>query len=106
MKKLPDLIALQEFAKWIIRQGPFQAGDLDWLSIEEKAHQLGLIKPEEYDPEKHGDVDYAEPGELIFTFTEMLTTAPSHVVDPDGTAERAYAEAAGVCISTIPDRKT
>lgn len=64
---------LQDFAKWAIREGAFQAADLDGLSIQEKAHELGLIEPTTYDPEKHGPSDCAEPGDEYFVFTSVLT---------------------------------
>jgi len=48
-----EIIALQEFAKWAIREGAFQAADLDGLSIQEKAHELGLIEATAYDPAGH-----------------------------------------------------
>lgn len=64
--------ALQEFAKWAIREGAFQAADLDGLSIQEKAQELGLIEPTIYDPAKHGPSDCAEPGGEWFIFTAAL----------------------------------
>lgn len=67
--------ALQEFAKWAIQEGAFQAADLDGLSIQEKAHELGLIIGATYDPEIHGPSDSAEKGELWFAFSAAFSAA-------------------------------
>lgn len=67
--------ALQEFAKWAIREGAFQAADLDGLSIQEKAHELGLIVKTTYDPEKHGPSDCADEGDEWFVFSDALSSA-------------------------------
>ncbi len=77
-----NVIALQEFAKWAIREGAFQAADLDGLSIQEKALELGLIEATIYDPERHGPSDCAEPGDEWFTFAPSLT-AGYVVLSPD-----------------------
>ena len=70
--------AVIEFAKWVIREGAFQAADLDGLSIQEKALELGLLTKASYDPEKHGENEYAEPGDDWYVFSNLLTqTDPS-----------------------------
>lgn len=100
-----EIIALQEFAKWAIKEGAFLAAHLDCLSIHEKAHELGLIEATAYDPEKHGPSDVAETGDEWFTFSPILTTAGFRVLGPDEvdqvTLERA-AEIATNWGSEIP----
>lgn len=78
-----EIIALQEFAKWAIREGAFQGADLDGLSIQEKAHELGLIEATTYDPGKHGPSDVAEAGDEWFTFSPILTTAGFRIIGKD-----------------------
>lgn len=90
-----EVIALQEFAKWAIREGAFQAADLDGLSIQEKALELGLIEATIYDPERHGPSDCAEPGDEWFTFAPSLT-ACYVILSPDevrGIRDEALEEA-------------
>lgn len=70
--------AVIEFAKWVIQEGAFQSADLDGLSIQEKALELGLLTKTNYDPEKHGEDEYAEPGSDWYVFSNLLTqTVPS-----------------------------
>jgi len=70
--------AVIEFAKWVICEGVFQAADLDGLSIQEKALELGLLTKTNYDPEKHGEDEYAKPGSDWYVFSNLLTqTNPS-----------------------------
>ncbi len=78
-----EVIALQEFARWAIREGAFQAADLDGLSIQEKAHELGLIEATTYDPERCGPSDCAEPGDEWFTFAPSLTASGYVILSPD-----------------------
>lgn len=78
-----EVIALQEFARWAIREGAFQAADLDGLSIQEKAHGLGMIEATTYDPERHGPSDCAERGDEWFTFAPFLTAAGYVILSPD-----------------------
>jgi len=78
-----EVIALQVFARWAIREGAFQAADLDGLSIQEKAHELGLIEATTYDPERHGPSDFAERGDEWFTFAPFLTAAGYVILSSD-----------------------
>lgn len=92
-----EVIALQEFARWAIRESAFQAADLDGLSIQEKAHELGLIEVTTYDPERHGPSDCADPGDEWFTFAPSLTAAGYVILSPDevrGIRDDALEEAA------------
>jgi Lar family restriction alleviation protein len=54
--------ALVEFFKWAMREGPWEGGDLDGGSIQDKAESLGLIVRTKFDPEKHGTAygDFSE----------------------------------------------
>lgn len=85
---------IQDFAKWAIREGAFQAADLDGLSIQEKAHELGLIEPTTYDPEKHGPSDCAEPGDEWFVFTRILTEPTATEEDENELLTIAYLQGA------------
>jgi len=71
-----EIAKLVGFARWVIREGCFEGGDLDGGSIQDKAEALGLIVEEPYDKEKHGghvsemfDVD---EGDKIYAFVGWL----------------------------------
>ena len=66
--------SLVEFARWAIAEGAWQGGDLEGGDIQNKAHKLGLIElvPGGYNPEVHGEDDYAELGDPYFTFAPIL----------------------------------
>lgn len=57
--------ALAEFFKWAMREGPWEGGDLDGGSIQDKAESLGLIVKTKFDPERHGTAygDFSEGGD-------------------------------------------
>lgn len=68
-----DRDKLVKFAREII--GKVLDG-CDWYggSVQELAEECGLIEPEIYDPDKHGD-DYLglfEPGDTIYFFADVL----------------------------------
>ena len=66
---------VKEFARWVIREGCFEGYDLDGGQLQDKAVELGLLREETYDPEKHPNVSEnfdAEEGDRIFVFTELV----------------------------------
>lgn len=70
--------AVIEFAKWVIQESVFDGCDLDGVTVQEKALELGLLTKTSYDPEKHGENEYAEPGGDWYVFSNLLTqTDPS-----------------------------
>lgn len=60
------------FVKWALQEGSWQGADLDGGSVQDKAESLGLIVKTQYDPEKHGPHDYAEPGYDWYVFSDLL----------------------------------
>lgn len=69
-----------EFLAWCMREGAWQACDLDGASLQEKAAALGLIVATKYDPEIHGPAAEAYPGSDWFVFSDeikaMLSASP------------------------------
>jgi hypothetical protein len=67
-----QILALKEFLRWAMREGPWEGNDLDGASVQDKAQALGLIVREPYDPDKHGepnfDFDEIAPGDDWFVF--------------------------------------
>jgi hypothetical protein len=59
------------FVRWAVQEGPWQGGDLDGGSVQDKAEELGLIVSVPYDPEKHGAYnDYGcDAGDPWFEFS-------------------------------------
>lgn len=78
--------SLVEFARWAIAEGAWQGGDLEGGDIQNKAHKLGLIElvPGGYNPEVHGEDDYAELGDPYFTFAPILQKENKHPLLPEG----------------------
>ena len=77
--------AVIEFAKWVIQESVFDGYDLDGRIVQETALELGLLTKTSYDPQKHGEDEYAEPGNDWYVFSNLLTqTAPTA---GDGNAE-------------------
>ncbi len=70
---MEQTIALREFFRWAMQEGPFDGCDLDGGSVQNKAEALGLIVKEPYDPSKHGEHDI-DPGGEIFVFASGLTS--------------------------------
>lgn len=62
------------FVRWALQEGPWQGGDLDGASIQEKAEELGLIVSVPYDPEKHGAYNEygCDAGDPWFEFSPEL----------------------------------
>src|SRR3954469_3284268 len=52
------LTACAKFVVWAVNDGPWQGGDLDGLSIQEKAEELGLIAETKFDPAIHKASDW------------------------------------------------
>jgi hypothetical protein len=69
--------ALVEFFKWAMREGPWEGGDLDGGSIQDKAESLGLIVQTKFDPAKHGTAygDFSE-GDNYYEFAPGLADTP------------------------------
>lgn len=57
----------------------FDGGTWDGAGIQEKGAELGLLREEPFDPEKHPGVDASEfePGETIYVFTELMERSGS-----------------------------
>lgn len=70
--------ALIKFFKWAMQEGPWEGGDLDGGSIQDKAESLGLIVKTKFDPAKHGDPynDHGE-GDDWYEFASSLATQPA-----------------------------
>jgi len=68
----PPADPLVEFARYVLR-GIFDA-DLDCGDIQDKAAALGLLvnAPGGYDPDVHGEDDFAEPGDPWFELSPLL----------------------------------
>lgn len=65
-----EIERLRAFATWAVRSGPFDGSLLDGYDVQEKAVEFGILRPEKYDPEKHGSNDCdAQPGDEWFVFT-------------------------------------
>lgn len=63
-------LALREFFRWAMTEGPFDGCDIDGASAQDKAEALGLIVKQPYDPAKHGEehLSIMEPGQDLFVF--------------------------------------
>lgn len=60
------------FSAEIIRIA-FDGGNADGGQIQEIGVKHGLLAAVEYDPELHGECDWAEPGDDWYTFTSILS---------------------------------
>ncbi|MCK1322103.1 hypothetical protein IVA94_14625 [Bradyrhizobium sp. 156] len=72
---------LLEFFKWAMREGPWDGGDLDGGSVQDKAEALGLIVKTQYDAEKHGVQSEFEHGDDWFEYAPDIRApliAPRH----------------------------
>jgi hypothetical protein len=63
---------LLEFFKWAMREGPWDGGDLDGGSVQDKAEALGLIVKTQYNAEKHGVQSDFETGDDWFEYAPDL----------------------------------
>ena len=61
------------FASWVIRAA-WDDSEIEHAEIQDRAEKLGLIVSVEggYDPDKHGDDDFAEPGDPYFELVAWL----------------------------------
>jgi hypothetical protein len=48
---------------WCLMEGCWQGDDVDGGAAQDKAEALGLIVQTQYDPAKHGENPYCEPGD-------------------------------------------
>ena len=64
---------LATFVCWALRTA-FKGSDLEGAEIQERAQQLGLIVEAEggYDPERHGDDDFAQPGDPYYELADWI----------------------------------
>lgn len=69
---------LVEFFKWAMREGPWEGGDLDGGSVQNKAESLGLIVKTQYDAAKHGPASdwMFEDGDDYYVFAPELASQP------------------------------
>lgn len=68
-------LEVAEFVKWCITEGSFNGCDIDGADAQDQAVKFGIIRQVEYDPEKHGPSDLAEPGDRWFVFTDEFKAA-------------------------------
>jgi hypothetical protein len=73
------LTACAKFVVWAVNDGPWQGGDLDGLSVQEKAEELGLIAETKFDPAIHKASDWVtpEPGEPWFSLDPDIVALTS-----------------------------
>lgn len=69
---MTQIEALVEFFRWAMREGPWDGGDLDGGSVQDKAESLGLIVKTQYDAEKHGVQSDFERGDDWFEYAPGL----------------------------------
>lgn len=72
LKAVNNHDALLAFFQWAMREGPWDGGDLDGASIQDKAESLGLIVKTQYDAEKHGVQSDFEHGDDWFEYAPQL----------------------------------
>ena len=60
------LKALQEFFDDVCKRCFPSMNDLDGCDFQELAHKHGLLVEVPYDPAMHGEVDGADPGDIIY----------------------------------------
>jgi hypothetical protein len=75
--------ALVEFFKWAMREGPWDGGDLDGGSVQDKAESLGLIVKTQYDAEKHGVQSDFEHGDDWFVLAPGIALPSTDRATPD-----------------------
>ncbi len=89
---------LAEFFTWAMREGPWDGGDLDGGSVQDKAESLGLIVKTQYDPEKHGMQCDFEKGDDYFEFAPDLLAAQP----PAAPVETNQVEEAMLLLGDVP----
>lgn len=68
---------VREFARWVIRQACWEGPDIDGGAVQDKAVELGLLRPCAYRAEEHGELAGemgVEEGDQVFEFTAALST--------------------------------
>jgi len=63
---------LKEFARWVLHEIAWSSCDVDGGDVQDKAANLGLIIKTEYDPKKHGESDWCEPGDDWYVFGPLI----------------------------------
>lgn len=79
-----EMDALIEFAREMCRVA-FVGGDVSGCVIQDRAVELGLLKPEPYNPQRHKNVacaEYCEPGDIIYVFAGPLAR-PAPIAQKD-----------------------
>jgi hypothetical protein len=64
--------ACAKFFMLVMMEGPWQGDDVDGGSAQDTAEALGLIVQVPYDPEKHGESPYCEPGDAWYVPSDAL----------------------------------
>lgn len=64
--------AAAKFVMWALLEGSWQGLDIDGGEAQDKAVELGLIEQTAYDPEKHGESAFCEPGDAWFVPSTAL----------------------------------
>lgn len=74
---------LREFARKVIQEA-LDGNDVCGGDIQDWAEKFGLIRPETYDPEKHGEhfLDVMEPGDTIYVYSEVLKKGREEQTSP------------------------
>lgn len=80
-QRKPDPAA--QFVMWSLMNGSWQGCDIDGGAAQDKAVELGLIIEDQYDPKRHGENSYCEPGDRWFIPSEALLSALSSTTCPD-----------------------
>lgn len=64
-----------QFVMWCLMEGCWQGDDVDGGAAQDKAEALGLIVQTQYDPAKHGENPYCEPGDTWYVPSPELLAA-------------------------------
>ena len=65
-QQLAKAKAMAQFVRWAMREGPWDGGDLDGGAVQDMGAKLGLLQETIYDPEKHGEDEWCEPGDSYY----------------------------------------
>jgi hypothetical protein len=55
----------------LVRDAEWATFEMDMDPLVDEAIELGLFERVEYDPDKHGEIDDAEPGDIILHVTNL-----------------------------------
>ena len=77
VKAVNNHAALLTFFQWAMQEGPWEGGNLDGGTVQDKAESLGLIVSVPYDPDKHGAYNDCgcDAGDPWFEFAPGLCRA-------------------------------